>query len=367
MLVRRSYLENRLTLANSGTRTMDLNYTDPISHIMLTFRATNGATSNKENPVIHNITKIEVVDGGDVITSIRGEVLRGLVAHLQGHTPLGNDSEAANEGQMSSVKVPFGRYDLDTDYAFNPTAFRNPQLKVTWDLAHIRAIGATAYVTGTLDITAVAVLMEDVSPPTGVLTAKEIYDFTSAASGDERVDMPTDYPWRTLLVRGYENGTALASTITNLKLSADGGKFVAFDEVSSHILEAQLETYGELDYTRLAKYDNANAVATYMAEAQGGTLATEGGAADISAVAYWWKSDAYLYNHTHAGVAGSAKQAFFTVKGTGFENCFVIPMGRKEEPTTWFPAQQFGSVDLYITQGDADAEVQVAVQEARPY
>jgi hypothetical protein len=306
---------------------------------MLTFRATNGATSNKENPVIHNITKIEVVDGGDVITSIRGEVLRGLVAHLQGHTPLGNDSEAANEGQMSSVKVPFGRYDLDTDYAFNPTAFRNPQLKVTWDLAHIRAIGATAYVTGTLDITAVAVLMEDVSPPTGVLTAKEIYDFTSAASGDERVDMPTDYPWRTLLVRGYENGTALASTITNLKL----------------------------DYTRLAKYDNANAVATYMAEAQGGTLATEGGAADISAVAYWWKSDAYLYNHTHAGVAGSAKQAFFTVKGTGFENCFVIPMGRKEEPTTWFPAQQFGSVDLYITQGDADAEVQVAVQEARPY
>jgi hypothetical protein len=196
MLVRRSYLENRLTLANSGTRTMDLNYTDPISHIMLTFRATNGATSNKENPVIHNITKIEVVDGGDVITSIRGEVLRGLVAHLQGHTPLGNDSEAANEGQMSSVKVPFGRYDLDTDYAFNPTAFRNPQLKVTWDLAHIRAIGATAYVTGTLDITAVAVLMEDVSPPTGVLTAKEIYDFTSAASGDERVDMPTDYPWQ---------------------------------------------------------------------------------------------------------------------------------------------------------------------------
>lgn len=367
MLVRKAYLENRLTLADSGTKSMDLNFTDPLSHILLTFRATNGATSNKENPLIHNITKIEIVDGGDVITSVRGEVLRGLVSHLDGKVPLGNDSEAANEGVMSSVVVPFGRYPLDTQFALNPVAFRNPQLKVTWDLAHVRAVGATSYVTGTLDISAVVTLMEDIPAPTGVLTAKEVYDFTSAASGDERVDMPTDYPWRTLLVRGYENGTENIATLTNLKLSADGGKFVAFDERTQHIMEQQLNEYGTIEYTRLAKFSNANAVATYMGQAQGGTIAGEGGAHDIYTVAYWWKSDCYLYVASHAGVAGSDKQCFISTKGTGFENCFVIPMGRKNDPETWFPANQFGNIDLYITQGDADAEVQVLVQEARPY
>jgi hypothetical protein len=346
---------------------MDLSYTDPISYLDLTFRATNGATSNKENPVIHNITKIEVVDGGDVITSLRGEVLRGLISHVDGTVCLGNDSEIADEVVMSMVRLPFGRYALDTDYAFNPRAFRNPQLKVTWDLAHVRAIGATAFVTGTLDITAIATLLEDVPSPVGVLTAKEVYDFTSAASGDERVDMPTEYPWRTLLVRGYENGTENISTISNLKLSADGGKFVAFDERTQHIMERQLATYGELEYTRNVHFDNAEAKATYMGQAQGGQGVTRSGDGDVLGINYWWKSDAYLYTTTHAGAAASNSNAFITAKGTGFENCYVVPMGRVNDPETWFPAQNFGSVDLYITQGDADAEVQVAVQEARPY
>ncbi|MCK5641278.1 MAG: hypothetical protein KAJ19_10790, partial [Gammaproteobacteria bacterium] len=245
--------------------------------------------------------------------------------------------------------------------------FRNPQLKITWDLGHVTALAVTSFLTNTLEFTGVAHIMEDVSAPSGVLTLKEVYDFTSAASGDERVDMPTDYPWRTLCVRAYENGIENIATVTNLKLSADGGKFVAFDQRSQHVMEAQLDAYGELEYTRLVVFDNAETKATYMAQCQGGHISACDGTFHIVGVLYFWKSDAYLAVAAHGGGAATAINAFLTAKGTGFENCFVIPMGNKDDPSTWFQAQQYGSLDLFITQGNEAAEVQVAVQEARPY
>jgi len=367
MKVRQSYLENRLTLSDSGVKTINLDFADPISQLMLTFRATNGATSNKENPLAHCITKIEVVDGGDVITSVRGEVLRGLVTHLEGKVPWANQSEVGTEGVVCTLPVNFGRHYLDTEYALDPRSFRNLQLKVSYNLAHKAAIAATTYVTGTLDITAIATLMEDVPAPKGVMTFKEISDFTSAASGDARIEMPTDYPWRTLLVRAYENGIQMSATLSNLKLVGDGGKFVAFDARTQHLLEQQLQYYGLISNTRNILFDCPSAVATYMAEATGGQVTACSSIATIVGVAYWWKSDVAMYSYTHAGADADAQQAFATVHGTGFENCVVIPMGLKDKPETWFNAPEFRHLDLFLTQGDADAEIQVAVQEARPY
>jgi len=367
MKVRQAYLENRLTLSNSGVKTIPLDFTDPISQLMLTFRATNGATSNKENPLAHNITKIEIVDGGEVITSVRGEVLRGLVTHLEGKVPWANQSEIANEGAVCTLPVPFGRFYLDTEYALNPRSFRNLQLKISYDLGHIRTISATSYVTATLDVSVIATLMEDVPAPKGVLTFKEVSDFTSAANGDARIEMPTDYPWRTLVVRAYENGTEILTTLSNLKLSADGGKFVAFDVRTQHLIEQQLQYYGLISNTRHMVFDSPSAVATYMAEATGGQVTPSTITGVIIGVSYWWLSDVYLTALTHGGSDVDANGAFATVHGTGFENCVVIPMGLKDDPATWFNAPDYRHIDLFLTQGSADAEIQVAVQEARPY
>ena len=367
MLTRNFYLEHLLAPGNSGVKTIPLNFTDPISHIDFEFRATNGATSNKENPLLHQVTKIEVVDGGDVITSIRGEVLRGLVSHINGHCPGEYQTEVGGGGSVEAVTLPFGRYRWDTQYALNPAAFRNLQLKISWDLAHGGAIAATKYATGSFKMTVLAGLMEDVSPPVGVLTAKEVYDFVAASSGDEKIELPTDYPYRTLLVRAYENGVDMRATLTNIKLSCDGAKFVAFDDTTADILQAMIDYYGVLHNTRECRFDNNAAVATYMGYGLGGHVTPLAGDIPLIGVNYFWKSDAFMYASDDAGTAITDCDAMITVLGTAYENCYVIPFGRKNEPETWFPASRFKNIDLFLTQKEADGEVQVALQEVRPY
>lgn len=367
MIHRREAIETSLTLANSGTRTMSLDFVDPISSIDLVFEATNGASGNKENPLVHNVTAIEIVDGGDVITSVRGEVLEGLTAHLNGYVSGSRRSEVQSDGVEEAVTIPFGRYLLDTEYALNPNAFRNPQLKITWDIGHVRAVGATSYLTGTMTLTAVANIMEGVGSPVGVMTAKEVYDFTSAASGDERVELPTDYPIRTLGVRAYENGTWIGSTISNLKLSGDGGKVLVFDEATWITLHRQLEYYGRLDATRRCLYGSSDYVATFMAQAMYGVVMSDGGTPQIHSVTNWGSSDARIITNTHAGAAVSAAQSYVQVVGTAYQNCIMVPFGRKDVPETWLDATQFGSLVLFLTNADAGGEVQVFVQEARPY
>lgn len=367
MLHRREYIENSLTLADSGTRTMDLSYVDPLTSIELVFDAVNGGNYNKENPILHNITKIEIVDGGDVITSIRGEVLRGLVSHINGMVPGAAQTEIATGTPTESVSIPFGRYYLDTKYAFQARAFRNPQLKLTWDLAHLQAVGDGGYVSGSLVLTAIANIMEDVADPVGVLTAKEVYDFTSAASGDERVELPTDYPIRTLGVRAYENGVWIGSTVSNLKLSADGGKRVLFDEETWDLLNRQYEYYGLLESNRMVDAANGDYKATYMAYSVGGLLTGKRARGDIFASGNWGDSDVLLQCYDNAGVGTSGCQLHVQDRGTAYENCIMIPFGLKDDDTSWLQATQFGTLNLFITQNEADGEVQVFVQEARPY
>ena len=367
MIHRREYIENSLLLSNAGTHTMDLNFVDPLTSIELIFNATNGNAHNAENPLLHNITKIEIVDGGDVITSIRGEVLRGLISHIEGRIPGALQTEIQNDTVKESVTIPFGRFFLDTTYAFNPVAFRNPQFKLTWDLEHIRDVGNDAYVTDTLYLTAIANIMEGVGAPTGVLTAKEVYDFSSAAAGDEKVKLPTDYPIRTLGIRAYENGVYIADTVSNLKLSADGGKVLLFDEETWDLLNRQFGYYGELVNTRVCRFTNAQYVAMYMPYVKGGNVAKNISTAHILAVGYFYNSDAIMWAHNHSGEAIDWTNAFITARGTGYENCIMIPFGRLNDPETWLDAMRFGSLNLFITQKEAGGEVQVFVQEARPY
>ena len=363
---RREYIEDRLTLVDSGTKTFDLDFVDTVSRLDITFRATNHYNHNKENPLLHNITKIELVDGGDVIISARGETLRGLFAHLDGRVPGYYQTEAFGGNVVETLPLSFGRFLYDTGYALNPVAFRNPQLKLTWDLGHIRTVGTDAYESGTLDVTIIARLMEDVPAPTAILTAKEVYDFTTADAGDERIPMPTDYPWRTLLVRAYENGTDFRTTINNIKLSCDGGKFLMFDERTDHLVQEQLDYYGRLENTRECVASFGDFVATYMGLSTGGQ-ATGSTGHHFWPVSAWTHSDARVLGEHYDGTDANLKNVWLTDRGTGYENCILVPMGVKNDPTTWFNAQQYGSILLYLTQGDEDAECQVLVQEARPY
>jgi hypothetical protein len=57
----------------------------------------------------------------------------------------------------------------------------------------------------------------------------------------------------------------------------------------------------------------------------------------------------------------------YQVWGWAPHNTLFVPFGRLHVPGEYFNAPQYGSVKLYLTQGDADAEVNVCVQQVRSY
>jgi hypothetical protein len=358
--------ESSKSLANSGIETINLDVKDPITELYLKFGATNGATANKNNPISHNITKIEIVDGSDVLFSMSGLLARSLFAHTEGKIPGEYITGMQADTPVEVIPIRFGRYLYDQEYAFNPVAFRNPQLKIHWNLATVRAISADGFATGTLTETVIVKVMEQAAAPRAFLMSKNIYDFTSAASGDEKVEMPTDYPYRLLMVRAYEAATDLRSTLTNLKLSLNSDKYIPFDLSSSDFLNLQAGALPELKNILWEILLDVTPTETWIGLSRGGSI-TPQNALYFIGTSYFWKSEVYPVITKHDGTRGEGIPGVIVDNGTAYENCFVYPFGRLGVEQEWFAVSPNDSLKLYLTQGDADAACSVVVQQARPY
>jgi hypothetical protein len=366
MKVRDDVLVSADDMGTSGTKIYDLNYADVISRLELYFAATNGTTRNLESPIERCISKIEIVDGSEVLWSLPGDVAYSLYSQEYGQTPGENWTSQGNASPAVSIPLCFGRHLYDSDLAFQPRNFKNPQLKVTFDEATVNAAGAEGFVSDSFTLSITARLMEDAPEPSGFLMAKDLYDFTSAASGDEKVVMPTDYPWRQLMVRAYESGTWYGSSVSTYKLSCDRGKFVPFDSSAEYLIRRMQEVY---PITQKAGYLHVYIEGykeVWMAEFDSMSIhAYHAGYIAGTTTAY--NSRLGIRLKLHDGTAGGARPVFLTVNGWAPHNTLFIPFGRLDEPSEWFNASQYGSVELYLTQGDADAEVNVCVQQLRTY
>jgi len=76
----REYTKKNVTLSDDTQEyTVELPETGLISAIDIQMRATNGSTSNKDNPIDYTIKKVEVVgDGSTELASLEGRELRKL-------------------------------------------------------------------------------------------------------------------------------------------------------------------------------------------------------------------------------------------------------------------------------------------------
>ena len=102
------FLEKEKTLADSGTETIELAVVDPISEIQIRVKNKNGATSNKNNPISRNVTKIEIVDGSNVIYSMSGMLAQALSYYQRGVVPSMQRQGGPSENQEDLYIVRFG-------------------------------------------------------------------------------------------------------------------------------------------------------------------------------------------------------------------------------------------------------------------
>lgn len=354
-------------LDDVGTKIIDLRTTDPISAIRLQFFGTNGASYCRDNRLNDVITKIELVDGSDQLLSLTLKEAQALEYRRTGKMPYMRPGEKASGGQEESCLVLFGRRLWDPEYYMDLTKFRNPQLKITTNIAAVAAASATAFLTGSLKVTIdLLTIQEGAAAAKGFMMAKNVYGFTSGASGDEHIDMPIDYPYVGLMVRAFVVGNDVNENISRLKLNCDAGKFIPVDKYVKDIWKTEEQDLGpaELRYNIFRAHD---ATVTHDLNHDPVVSVIPISAGLIANIGWSWSSRFYLSLSTHAGATQTdAVELGLIVKGACPHSTIHIPLGLRDEPETYFDPKKFGDIDLVLTQAAASA-VAVILEQLRPY
>ena len=354
-------------LDDVGTWINELKTSEPVSAIRLNFKGTNGATYNKDNRLNDVITKIEIVDGSDQLCSLSLKEAQALEFRRTGKMPFMRIGESASGSQDESVLLLFGRYLWDPEYYLDLPKFKNPQLKITTNIAAVAAASATAFLAASLKVTVdILVIEEGAEPAKGFMMAKNIRGFTSVTSGDEPVTMPIDYPYVGLLLRAYAAGNDVNENISKLKINCDVGKFIPIDKYVKDIYKAEEQDRGpaELHYQLFRK--SGETVSHDLNHDPHVSLSTTQ-PGHIAGTVIGWSSRFQLYLYTDAGAAVAAEELIYAhIIGSCPHSTIHVPFGMRDKPETYFDPTLFGDIDLVLTQAAASA-VSVILEQLRPY
>ncbi|MBA7472204.1 MAG: hypothetical protein GH156_00570 [Dehalococcoidia bacterium] len=358
--IRDTYIEDELALADAGVRIVPINIVDPIAELILGVSAQNDGV-NEDNYAHDVFTKVELVDGSDVLMSMDLKQLQAMHFYNRKVVPWMGLDEWQYTTKYAYQNLIFGRDLMDFDYAFDPTRFRNPQLRVTWDLtAGGVAVGDGGFKAGSAKLTVIARCIEQAPRrPGAFFMTKEIYDWETAASGDEPVVMPTDYPWRMLMVRVLESTVGMQENITDLKLSCDQDAYVPFQYHTEFLLRIMVEWFGMTLIQAKWVANNADWKQTFLGLCQSGNIdfrsGISGGLLDT------YRSQANI------STDGVNTPAFGTFHGSGYHSTWCIPFGDPNQPEEWFKAPDYKSIRLLATQDNAGGAASVVLQQVRPH
>ena len=225
-------------LGTSGTKTIDLNILDPISALQFQTRITF-STGARLIPEPDVFSKIELVDGSDVLLSLSGTQIAAL-SFYEGMRQIDwaatNLTSSTEEGYL---RVNFGRFLRDPMLALNPKKFRNPQLKITFNTAAVQALATPVY----LRINAECFDEKAVSP-IGFLQMREFNSYVGSATAYKYIDLPTDLVLRKLYLQTKGFGISHAALLTSVKLDEDNDKRIPFDILVRDWMDMQLVEFG---------------------------------------------------------------------------------------------------------------------------
>lgn len=345
-------------IGDAGTKVIDINIKDIISRITLIFSATNVSETQGAHPAA-NVSKIELVDGSDVLTSVSGHQAQGVNFYHREKKPFVYNSNKAAHGVTAIMGLDFGRFLFDPVLAFDPTKFTNPQLKITWD-EDACEVDATA---NSCEIR--AHIFDELAPtPTGFLMTKEIYSYLVQTSGYEYIDLPTDYMMMQIYIKCLLAEYTVESLLDQIRLSEDNDRRVPVDQTVQNYLRDVIEEYGHVkEFLFLNGVTTATAIYA-MPTDLGHAFSAPYGAADASAI---WTLDGGLFNYIGTSAGVDHKAVVFGVFPHGMLP--VLPKPGKEI-ADWYDVTKLGSLKLRIKDGAHSADVattEIITTQYRPY
>ncbi len=339
MKYRETELLDRTNVGASGTKTIDVNVLDPISRIDICYHSyIYGAMQAQLGACI---TKIELVDGSDVLFSMSGLEAQALNIYDRRVPTMNGPFQNGGNWHWGTFGIDFGRFLWDPELAFDPTKFRNPQLKITHDQDAAYAGSTDNY----MEVFAHC-FDEKVISPIGFLMSKLHYAYDPL--GDDKygyIDLPTDHTIRQMLIRGYETKIDPLTVVDEARMSEENDKRVVFDinlvryfyrmrGVWPLVREEWCEYATPEAETNNKWFTPTNYMTVPMGHSQGGhaTFRTEnamrGGWMD-------WR--------------GSIGLMFYgDVVGHLPNHTIALPFGDQADLASWYDAQNKGSVKLRL-------------------
>ena len=348
------------TYAADATEIIDINLSDPVSAFLFVFQM---HASTQDSMTLHPmacISKVELVDGSDVLFSLTGLEMEALDWYNHKSFRFNENFALIGNYVVRRVGINFGRFLWDPMFAFDPSKFKNPQLKITVDLD---GGGQTP----TYVKVAVHALCfdEKIVTPLGFFMSKEIKNYVPAAAGHEYTDLPTDFPYRKLLIKCQTAGSALDWLLSNIKLSEEQDKRVVFDQSPTDIMAAIMAEYPPVEESYYFACTGAN---TYL------MIAPTFWVASTAAV---WR-EAYLDSlvNLYSGNGGRLKTwagpatANYQIHVRGWlpHGVIAIPFGDQNDPDDWYDVTKIGSLKADITAaGAATGGFQICLEQLRAY
>jgi hypothetical protein len=363
MKCREVYVAQAQTLADSGSLTWPLGAFGKVNQIRVKCGATNGATSNTVGKLKHWISKLEIVDGALVIAACSGLEWYAVDCFCNRFSPFHDLSGGAGVGITDELIIPFGRFCGDRNYYIDFSMYKNPLLRLTW----ANTVSATAGIaTGSTTVSIIARTIEDQALPyLGFISRKEIFAFTTAASGVQPVLLPLDFPYAGIYAGAYKTTVPCDTIITNFKLDRNFDQFIDFNLTGRDAYQRNVESYGLF---RQKFRPLTDTTATWLGDLyfQTGAWYTRPGATSkgvTTAVA----GESVTTATTTGGTADANE---ITLEGSGPAGLCYLPF---HEPNFYDPADPadylnpvgLGQLRLQLTQGVASGAGLVVVEQLR--
>ena len=346
------------SILTAGTKIIDVDLVDPVSRLLIRVDLTNNGSTPTGHPAAA-LTKIELIDGSEVLFSASGYGAKAVDLYDMGFKDCDLLDWTDNSWVTAFIALNFGRHLYDEEFGFDPTRFRNPQIKIS----HNYALGGCAPDAANMRIWADCF---DAKKPafSGMLLTKEHYSYSMVSSGVTYVDLPTDHPIRKLIVMSRASDKRAFDQFAQLKLTEEFDKKIILDEYTEQLEDHVAKLYGRYrEY--ICGYTDPTGRSFFItptAECKG--MLTPGAAASITV---WenYKNGGYMKIGITAG-------GFFDGEVSGFTPHGAVPIlfGKQSDPNDWWDVTKLGNARLKITAGSSVGSAstcQVITQQLRKY
>lgn len=341
MNYRKAVLLDNETNSTAGVKTIDLKGLDPISRLIVQMSGTNNGSTPTAVPA-KMVSKLELVDGSEVLWSLSGIEAQALHYYQTGHLPANINSFLNDNTVRAQFPINFGRWLWDEDLAFDPARFKNPQLKIT----HNKALGGCAPDAGYLDVIADMFDEKRISPM-AFLMAKEHFTYSLTSSAVQDVELPTDYPMRQLIIQSLADAKAPNSQYNKIKLSENNGKKIPLEESTSDLIKQFIADNGwitEQSRVRLTTSSVEHFITpTYEATVVGVPCDASAG----------YVKPAYSYGGTVDLLAATDCDADLIIRGACPHGAMAIQFGDLWDANAWYDVTKLSKLNLTITAGSS--------------